>query len=259
MDDNDDDVRLKSIIALGNIGNSAVEPLLKVLETGDWKVKSMVAEVLGKIGDKRAVKPLLKLLYNKNQNKYVRGHIIEVLGKIGDERAIEPLIKALDDKYIYVRLKAKNALDTIKPKGTGSWIVHYENEEISFDYPHIWDVNETTNNKKIIKGGVASNTITFSINRLKDADDIEIKEFSDILKNVFITPNKKIISEKEFKTKDMDTIILMGESIHIEPLTTLKIVAYKKKDLLYHLWFTGEQESFEIFKDDINLITNSVL
>jgi len=31
-----------------------------------------------------------------------------------DEKGIEPLIRALDDEYIYVQLKAAEALDNIK-------------------------------------------------------------------------------------------------------------------------------------------------
>ncbi|MBZ2164676.1 HEAT repeat domain-containing protein [Methanobacterium spitsbergense] len=257
LNDEDGDVRWKSIIALGNIGTSAVEPLLKAFETDNWQTKSRVAEVLGKIGDKRAVSPLIQTLNNKNQNKYVRGRIIEALGKIGDERAVEPLIKALDDKYIYVRLKAENALDTIKTKGTGSWIVHYENGEISFDYPHSWEIIETTDEKKVIKGGVANNAINFSINRLEEAEDIKVEEFSGILKNVFLMQNSKIISEMEFKAKDMDAIILVGENPHKVSLTKIMIIAFKKKDLLFYLWFAGEHENFELFNEDIDFIVDS--
>ena len=90
------------------------------------------AEILGEIGDKSAVKPLIRLLngemeghiyrvmsVNEIDDEYdefvmVEGTIMtaaDALGKIGDKRAIEPLIKVLDssdDKDI--RDAAKEAL-----------------------------------------------------------------------------------------------------------------------------------------------------
>jgi HEAT repeat protein len=260
LNDDDSDVRWKSIIALGNIGESAVKPLLNAFENDDWQIRGRAAEVLGKIGDKRAVEPLIHALNNKrdkNQNKYVRGRIVEALGKIGDERAIDPLINALDDQYIYVRLKAADALDTIKSKGKGSWIVQYDNEEISFDYPHSWEIIETTDEKKIIKGGVANNTIHFSINRHDDAEDINPEDFAEMLKNVFMMQNSRIMSEMGFKARDMEAYIIVGENPHGVSITKIMIVAFKKRNLLYYLWFAGEPDDFELFDEDIDLIIDS--
>jgi HEAT repeat protein len=260
LNDEDSDVRWKSIMALGNIGEAAVEPLLNAFRNDDWQIRGRVAEVLGKIGDERAVVPLIHALNNKRdktQNKYVRGRIVEALGKIGDERAIEPLINALDDKYIYVRLKAADALDNIKSKGKGSWIVQFDNGEFSFDYPHSWEIIETTDEKKVIKGGVANNAIHFSINRHEDAEDINLEEFTEILKNVFMMQNSRIISEIGFRARDMDAYIIVGENPHNEAITKIMIVAFKKKDLLYYLWFAGEPDNFELFNEDIDFIIDS--
>lgn len=259
LNDHDSDVRWKSIVALGNIGNAAVEPLIKAFENEDWQIKSRAAEVLGKIGDERAVDPLIDALNrrDKHQNKYVRGRIVEALGKIGDERAVEPLIKALEDQYIYVRLKAADALDSIRSKGKGSWIVHFDNGEFSFDYPHSWEIIETTDEKKVIKGGVANNAIHFSINRHEEAEDIKPEEFAEMLKNVFMMQNNTIMSEMGFRARDMDAYILVGENPHDVSTTKIMIVAFKKRDLLFYLWFAGEPEKFEIFDEDIDLIVDS--
>lgn len=144
---------------------------MKSFEDDDWQLRSQIAVVLGKIKDKKAVEPLIDSLYNsryKNQNKYVRGRIIEALGNIGDERAVDALINALDDQYIYVRIKAEEALGKIQALGKGSWLVYFENGEISFEYPNKWEIIETTDDKKVIIGGVANNSIHFSINRNDD-------------------------------------------------------------------------------------------
>jgi HEAT repeat protein len=259
LNDEDSDVRWKSLIALGKIGEPSVEPLLNAFESDDWQMRGRAAEVLGKIGDKRAVDPLIHALIKRDRthNKYVRGRIIEALGEIGDERAVDPLIKALDDQYIYVRHKAADALDNIKSKGKGSWIVHYDNGEITFDYPHTWEIIETTDEKKIIKGGVANNTLLFSINRLEDAEDINLREFGEILKNVFLMQNSRIISEMEFKAKNMDAYLLIGENPHDVSITKILIVAFKRRDLLFYLWFAGEPGNFELFDEDVDLIVYS--
>ena len=260
LNDEDSDVRWKAIIALGKIGEPAIEKLLKAFKTDDWQVRGRIAEVLGNIGDERAVKPLIDSLYNrryKNQNKYVRGRIVEALGKIGDERAVEPLIKSLDDQYIYVRIKAEEALENIKSQGKGSWIVHFDNGEITFEYPHNWEIIETTDEKKVIKGGVANNSIHFSINRNDASEDISAEEFGEILKNVFMMQNSTIVSEMGFIAKGMETYILVGENPHGSSITKIMIVAFKKRDMLYYLWFAGEPENFDVFNEAIDLIVES--
>ncbi len=260
LNDEDGDVRWKSIIALGNIGEAAVEPLIDAFEHDDWQIRGRAAEVLGKIGDERAVESLIYALTNKrdkNHNKYVRGRAAEALGKIGDERAVESLIKALDDKYIYVRLKAADALENIKLSGKGSWIIHYDNGEISFDYPHSWEIIETMDEKKIIKGGCANNALHFSINRHEGAADLNSEEFAEILKNVFMIQNSNIISHMGFKAGDMDAYIIVGEKSHDVSLTKIMIVAFKKRDLLFYLWFAGESDIFQRVDEDIDLIVDS--
>lgn len=260
LKDTDGDVRRKSIIALGKIGKPAVGELLKSFDNDDWHLRSQIAVVLGKIKDERAVEPLIDSLYNsryKNQNKYVRGRIIEALGNIGDERAVDALINALDDQYIYVRIKAEEALQKIQALGKGSWIVHFENGEISFEYPNKWEIIETTDDKKVIIGGVANNSIHFSINRNEGAEDISAEEFAEILKNVFMMQNSSITSEMGFISRGMETYILVGENPHGSSVTKIMIVAYKKKDMLYYLWFAGEPDNFKIFNDDVDLIVDS--
>jgi HEAT repeat protein len=85
----------------------ALEPLIKALEDGNWKVRNIAAKALGDIGDARAVEPLIKALGEGNLSA------AGALGKIGDERAIEPLIKALGDDDRNVRKSAAGVLGGI--------------------------------------------------------------------------------------------------------------------------------------------------
>jgi HEAT repeat protein len=83
------------------------------------------AEALGRIGDVRAVEPLLIAL--KESITDVRNISAEALGKIGDARAIEPLITALDDNSWNVRSAAARALVSMYQ---GHKLDHQANQQV---------------------------------------------------------------------------------------------------------------------------------
>lgn len=67
---------------------------------------------MGKIGDKRAIKPLIAAL--KERLYYdMRSKAAQALGKLHDPRAVEPLIAALKDGDDDVRHEAANALEAL--------------------------------------------------------------------------------------------------------------------------------------------------
>jgi len=107
---------------LVKIGAPAVEPLITALEIEDWqendawKVRQAATKVLGKIGDVRAVEPLITALRDKVS--YVSEGAEEALVKIGLP-AVEPLIAALMDKDRKVRNAVAKVLRSIGwvPKG----------------------------------------------------------------------------------------------------------------------------------------------
>jgi len=126
---------------LKEIGSSAVKPLLGALRSDNWLEVSLAVQTLGEIGDKRAAKPIMKLLghsrrwqilsaaatalgklksreavepliklFEGGKNRFVRKSVVVALGRIGDPRAIPVLIKALSDPCYAVRYPAKDAL-----------------------------------------------------------------------------------------------------------------------------------------------------
>ena len=99
--------------ALAEIGGSSIEQLISALKGSDKSIIFVrgIAHVLGRIGDKRAVDPLIAIL--KNSNKVVHSEAIWALGKIGDVRAVDPLIDALKDADINKRYNAAMALGKI--------------------------------------------------------------------------------------------------------------------------------------------------
>ena len=88
----------KAVRALGRIGDSrAIDPLLKQLLEGS----SIAAWVLGEFGAKRTVEPLIKALSDSDFK--TRGNSAHALGVLGNKKAIEPLISVLTDNEKWVR------------------------------------------------------------------------------------------------------------------------------------------------------------
>lgn len=130
--------RVEAIRALVEMGDPAVEPLIKCLDNKNLYVREVAAVALGKIGDVRAIEPLIRCLnddywwvrieagcalvkigepavetliqYLKDENPDVREQAMEVLTKIKDPRAIGPLIQCLKDDYQWIRIRAADAL-----------------------------------------------------------------------------------------------------------------------------------------------------
>ncbi|KAF5416619.1 MAG: HEAT repeat-containing taxis proteinF [Candidatus Methanogaster sp.] len=106
---------LRAAEALGKIGDPrAVEPLIVALQDEDPGVRGNAATALGMIGDQRAVDPLIVAIQDEDPG--VGKHVANALGMIGDIRTIEPLITALGDADWNVRGNAASALGGIGDK-----------------------------------------------------------------------------------------------------------------------------------------------
>jgi len=104
--------RVKAAEALGRIGDlRAVEPLILALEDSAAEVRWVTARSLGMLGDRQAVKPLLKAL--EDEERWVRQGAAWALGEIRDPGAVEHLLRALSDAKKGVRMSAAEALGKI--------------------------------------------------------------------------------------------------------------------------------------------------
>ncbi len=91
---------------LSQMGSPAVDALLTAFDTtGLIEVARIAAEALGKIGDARAVEPLIGQALKAAGLATFDPFLLEkaqfaarALGKIGDERAIEPLLQIVGDR-----------------------------------------------------------------------------------------------------------------------------------------------------------------
>ena len=104
-------VRQETVIQMHRIGRPAVEILLEYLEDDDWIVREAAADTLGKIGDVRAVEPLMKRLQS-DKDTGVKEHAVKSLGLIGDSRPVELYIEVIPIRPL--RILAVEALEKVK-------------------------------------------------------------------------------------------------------------------------------------------------
>lgn len=117
LQDTSETVRNDAAEALGKIGDvRAVEPLIIALKSyckswlECWRIRQSAADALVKLGS-AAVEPLISAL--KDSDVDVRQRAASALEKIADARAVEPFIIALKDIDTDVRRCAASALEKI--------------------------------------------------------------------------------------------------------------------------------------------------
>ena len=79
-------MRRAVVQALGKIGEAALPTLVDALQQGDDDMRWTVARILGKLGDKRAIPPLLDALRSSVVNR-AAGKALESIGWIPDDGA----------------------------------------------------------------------------------------------------------------------------------------------------------------------------
>lgn len=75
-----------------------IDGLLAALKTRDANIRRKAINALGRIGDERAIMPLINAL-NTEVAFAVKIDAVKALGNLGDERAIQPLTRALESEY----------------------------------------------------------------------------------------------------------------------------------------------------------------
>lgn len=112
MGDENSGVRSKSMIALVEIGEPSVDPLINALSNENLQIRRQAAEALGVIGSKKAVEPLTETL--KDENSWVQKTAAESLGSIGDKKAIDALKMMLKDDNLEVQNAVSQALKKLE-------------------------------------------------------------------------------------------------------------------------------------------------
>jgi HEAT repeat protein len=109
----DDTARVAADI-LGQIGDDrAVEPLVARVRQGDREVRAAAMDALKRIGDARAIMPLIAVLRDQDQGESIRDGAAKALATIGFP-AVKPLVATLlDDDDDLVCIGAAKALGKI--------------------------------------------------------------------------------------------------------------------------------------------------
>lgn len=106
-----EEARMSTVINLLPIGRPSVEILIEHLEDDDWLVREAAADLLGKIGDVRAVEPLMQRL-RVDKDTGVKELAMKSLGLIGDARPAQLYIEAIPIRPL--RVYAMEALAKVK-------------------------------------------------------------------------------------------------------------------------------------------------
>jgi HEAT repeat protein len=106
------------IEAFVRFGAPAVDLLTGELGRGEPESTRSAIVALGRIGDRRAVAPLIALLTEDHREQWVA--VATALSRMGDGRAFEPLLTLLGDPDSSVRQAAIGALNSIGHPGMGS-------------------------------------------------------------------------------------------------------------------------------------------
>lgn len=106
-----EEARMATVIELLGIGRPSVEILIEYLDDDDWLVREAAADLLGKIGDIRAVEPLMRRL-ERDKDTGVKELAIKSLGLIGDARPTQLYLEAIPIRPL--RVYAMEALAKIK-------------------------------------------------------------------------------------------------------------------------------------------------
>jgi HEAT repeat protein len=107
--------RFRSIIALGEFGEQALNHLHASLEDNDKWVRYFSADTLGTIGHRSSVDPLIPKLLDEDQD--VRWVAASALGRIGDPRASHALMQAYNSDNAFVKVFIEEALENLAATG----------------------------------------------------------------------------------------------------------------------------------------------
>ena len=109
-----EEARMATVIDLLAIGRPAVDILITYLEDEDWLVREAAADLLGKIGDVRAVEPLMERV-RVDQDTGVKELAVKSLGHIGDSRPADLFVEVIPIRPL--RPLAIEALAKVKDCG----------------------------------------------------------------------------------------------------------------------------------------------
>ncbi len=113
-------IRIAAIQALGKMGDDrAIVPLMDILgdQSENYRLRLAAAESLGRLGDAQALNPLINIVNDEEEpSQYLKESAVKALGMLGDIRALEPLLdmfesqKGLKNKFNFLKEQIVEAI-----------------------------------------------------------------------------------------------------------------------------------------------------
>lgn len=95
-------LRISAIQALGRMGDSrAIMPLMRLLglQAENYRIRLAAAESLGRLGDSQALNPLINIVEDEQETSvYLKESAVKALGMLGDIRALSPLLDIFESR-----------------------------------------------------------------------------------------------------------------------------------------------------------------
>jgi HEAT repeat protein len=95
------------------VNHEDIDELINSLNDMDYDVRNSVEDILVKIGEP-AIEPLIRAL--EHGDPEIRVESARILGIVGDKRGLKPLIIALKDENVKFRKEAANSINKILEK-----------------------------------------------------------------------------------------------------------------------------------------------
>lgn len=95
---------------MGEPDPNLIKQLLAELRDTNKEKRRTAVMKLGMVGGEQALRALMNAVQNDYEDLIVRGRAALMLGKLGDPRAVEPLIRALDAPGFQTPINAAQAL-----------------------------------------------------------------------------------------------------------------------------------------------------